>query len=122
MVMENTCLVLMKRNTIKTYKMKILNIVVSGLFILLGFSETSFGQNTSNYDYVKAFDPAFYQKNGTEYRSASGEPGPNYWQNEVDYHISARLDDESREITATVKMDYTNNSPSKLDFLWIHLD
>jgi hypothetical protein len=122
MGMENICLVLMKRNTTKTYKMKVLNIVASGLFILLGFSETAFGQNASNYDYVKAFDPAFYQKNGTEYRSASGEPGPSYWQNEVDYHISARLDDESREITASVKMDYTNNSPSKLDFMWIHLD
>jgi len=113
----------MKKNTIKTYKMERLNILaINVLFLLLGCFGIAFGQNTSNYDYVKAFDPAFYQKNATEYRSANGEPGPNYWQNEVDYNISARLNDDTREITATVKMDYTNNSPSKLDFLWMQLD
>src|SRR5690606_135575 len=121
--MENICLVLMKRNTIKIYNMKTLNVLVANaLFLLLGFSGSVFGQGKSNYDYVKAFDPAFYQKNGTEYRSASGEPGPAYWQNKVDYHISARLNEETREITATVKMDYTNNSPKELTYMWLQLD
>src|SRR3546814_15834451 len=103
--------------------MKRLNILaINVLFLLVGFFGTAFGQNTSNYDYVKAFDPAFYQKNGTEYRSASGEPGPKYWQNKASYRISARLNDDTREITATVKMDYTNNSPNKLDFIWMQLE
>src|SRR5690606_39396186 len=59
---------------------------------------------------------------GTEYRSASGMPGPKYWQNAVDYKISAQLNDQTNEITATVTLEYTNNSPDELDFIWLQLD
>src|SRR5690606_21213481 len=81
-----------------------------------------FAQSSSNYDYVKAFDPVFYHKNGDEFRSASGKPGPKYWQNSADYRIQAVLNDDNREITAKVVIDYTNNSPDKLDYLWVQLD
>ena len=77
---------------------------------------------TSNYDYKEAFNPFFYTKNGTEYRSASGQPGPKYWQNAVDYKISAHLNDQTNEITASVTLEYTNNSPDALDFIWLQLD
>lgn len=76
----------------------------------------------SIYDYTEAFHPFFYNTNGNEYRSASGKPGPRYWQNRADYKISARLDEQSREITASVTLHYTNNSPDDLDFLWLQLD
>src|SRR5690606_935358 len=62
------------------------------------------------------------KKNGNDFRSASGKPGPRYWQNRVDYHIAATLNDESREISSEIVMDYTNNSPDKLEFLWLQLD
>ncbi|WP_257670070.1 M1 family metallopeptidase [Parapedobacter tibetensis] len=76
----------------------------------------------SKYDYMEAFSPFFYRNNGNEYRSASGMPGPNYWQNAVDYKISAKLNDQSNEITASVTLEYTNNSPDELDFIWLQLD
>ncbi|SKB47072.1 hypothetical protein SAMN05660226_01514 [Parapedobacter luteus] len=76
----------------------------------------------SKYDYKEAFNPFFYKNNGNEYRSASGMPGPKYWQNAVDYKISAKLDDNTHEITATVTMEYTNNSPDELEFIWLQLD
>lgn len=76
----------------------------------------------SNYDYVEAFNPFFYKNNGTEYRSASGKPGPKYWQNDVNYHIKAHLNDKSNEIKATVRMEYINNSPDELEFIWLQLD
>lgn len=76
----------------------------------------------SNYDYTEAFNPFFYSNNGTEYRSASGKPGPKYWQNAVDYKISATLNDETNEITASISIEYTNNSPDELDFIWLQLD
>lgn len=85
---------------------------------LPGWSQTT----DSRYDYVEAFSPFFYTQNGNEYRSASGMPGPKYWQNAVDYKIAARLNDETNEITATVTLDYTNNSPDALDFIWLQLD
>lgn len=77
---------------------------------------------TSNYDYTEAFNPFFYSQNGTEYRSASGQPGPKYWQNAVDYKISAHLNDQTNEITASLTLEYTNNSPDVLDFIWLQLD
>ena len=103
--------------------MKLLNLLASTAFVVsLGLSGNAVAQETSNYDYVEAFNPYFYTKNGNAFRSASGKPGPQYWQNSVDYKISAALDDQKREITAKVSMTYTNNSPDQLDFLWLQLD
>src|SRR5690606_4848574 len=92
--------------------------------MLVGFSPSvGWAQTTTNnYDYTEAFNPFFYTNNGNEYRSASGMPGPKYWQNAVDYKISARLNDQTHEITATVTLEYTNNSPDELDFIWLQLD
>lgn len=94
--------------------------IASALFLSPTFS---IGQEVeSKYDYTEAFNPFFYKNNGNEYRSASGRPGHNYWQNAVDYKISVHLDDETHKITATVTLNYTNNSPDELDFIWLQLD
>lgn len=76
----------------------------------------------SNYDYQAAFGANFYAKNGTETRSASGQPGPKYWQNKANYELTASLNENNSEITGTEILTYTNNSPDKLDFLWLSLD
>lgn len=76
----------------------------------------------TKYDYHDAFAPFFYTKNGTEYRAATGEPGPKYWQNRADYKLEAQLDEENNEITGTEVLTYTNNSPLKLGFIWMQLD
>src|ERR1700743_124170 len=70
----------------------------------------------TKYDYHDAFGPFFYTRNGNEYRAASGEPGPKYWQNRADYQLSAKLNDENNEISGTEVLTYTNNSPQKLGF------
>lgn len=93
-------------------------LLLIGTLPLIGLSQAP----ESKYDYKEAFNPFFYTNNGTEYRSASGMPGPKYWQNAVDYKISVQLDDETNEINATVTLDYTNNSPDALDFIWLQLD
>lgn len=97
---------------------------IAAMVMLVGFSPSvGWAQTTTNnYDYTEAFNPFFYTNNGNEYRSASGMPGPKYWQNAVDYKISARLNDQTHEITATVTLEYTNNSPDELDFIWLQLD
>ena len=77
---------------------------------------------TSNYDYQAAFGPNFYSKNTTETRSASGQPGPEYWQNKANYELTASLNENNSEITGTEILTYTNNSPDKLNFLWLSLD
>src|SRR5437879_6229917 len=76
----------------------------------------------TNYDYHETFGVPFFSKNGSEYRAASGEPGPKYFQNRADYQLSAKLNDETNEITGSEILTYTNNSPQKLGFLWMQLD
>ena len=76
----------------------------------------------TNYSYTETFAPFFYTKNGNEYRAATGEPGPKYWQNRADYQLAAKLNDETNEITGTEVLTYTNNSPLKMDFIWMQLD
>ena len=56
------------------------------------------------------------------YRNAAGEPGHEYWQQQVDYKIKARLDEENRRIEASQDITYHNNSPDTLKYLWVQLD
>lgn len=55
-------------------------------------------------------------------RLGSGAPGPDYWQQQVDYRIDAVLDEEDESISATETVTYHNNSPDTLTYLWIHLE
>lgn len=84
--------------------------------------EITVGKQVSNYNYQEAFAPFFYSKNGTTTRSASGQPGVEYWQNRADYKLTATLNAQTNEITATDIITYTNNSPDSMSFLWLHLD
>ncbi|WP_231757361.1 M1 family metallopeptidase [Microbulbifer elongatus] len=56
------------------------------------------------------------------YRNAGGEPGHAYWQQQVDYRIDVRLDEDKRALSASQVITYTNNSPDTLKFLWFQLD
>ena len=88
------------------------------LFVFLGsglFAQT-------NYDHREAFAPNFYPQSGTQYRSASGQPGPSYWQNAANYKINASLDTNTHIIKGDVEINYINNSPDDLKFLWLYLD
>ena len=89
------------------------------LISVVGYSQTN---NDSSYDYVKAFETAFYTTPSSEYRSASGKPGHNYWQNRADYIIDVELDTLSDIIMGKEIIKYTNNSPDDMDFLWLHMD
>lgn len=76
----------------------------------------------SKYDAREAFNPQFYPYPGTDFRSASGEPGPKYWQNRADYKISSTLDTTNNTVTAEAELNYTNNSPDALKFIWFQVD
>jgi len=55
-------------------------------------------------------------------RTASGAPGPEYWQQRADYTIAATLDTTEKSVHGTVSIRYTNNSPDTLRFVWLQLD
>ncbi|MFN8251556.1 MAG: M1 family metallopeptidase [Ferruginibacter sp.] len=57
-----------------------------------------------------------------EYRTASGAPGPKYWQQRCDYDITCELDEPNRKLTGKENLTYFNNSPDVLTYLWLQLD
>jgi hypothetical protein len=57
-----------------------------------------------------------------EYRTASGAPGPKYWQQRCDYDINCELDEANRRLTGRETITYVNNSPDVLTYLWLQLD
>ena len=57
-----------------------------------------------------------------EYRTASGAPGPKYWQQRCDYDIVAELDEPNLRLNGKETVTYYNSSPDILTYLWIQLD
>ncbi len=56
------------------------------------------------------------------YRNAAGAPGHMYYQQQADYDMKVRLDDETQRIYGEEVITYHNNSPDALDYLWLQLD
>jgi hypothetical protein len=98
--------------------------LVSAILLLLFYGNFVYAQadSGSNYDQHIAFDPLFYSTNGNQFRSAGGQPGPDYWQNRADYKIVASLDTTQKVLKGSVVITYKNNSPDDLKFLWLQLD
>lgn len=76
----------------------------------------------SNYQPADLFSPMFYPERGNDQHAANGEPGIKYWQNRVNYQIKAAIDTATKTLTATETLDYVNNSPDALQYLWLQLD
>src|SRR6202158_3108076 len=56
------------------------------------------------------------------YRSSSGVPGPDYWQQRADYTIAASLDTGAAQLNGSGQIRYTNNSPDTLRYVWVQVD
>jgi len=56
------------------------------------------------------------------YRTASGAPGPAYYQQQADYKMDIVLDDKNKKLYGEETITYHNNSPDVLTYLWVQLD
>ena len=56
------------------------------------------------------------------YRTASGAPGPEYYQQQADYKMDIELDDKNTRLSGIETITYTNNAKEGLDYLWLQLD
>ncbi len=92
------------------------------LFFLTVFSLSAWGQESpyKANDYFEQMGTALPTPN--TYRSASGAPGRDYWQQRADYNIKVELDDENQRIIGSETITYFNNSPEALRYLWVQLD
>ena len=83
---------------------------------------------TAQQEEVSRTNTNVFRQLGTElptansYRTASGAPGHNYWQQQVDYDMQLKLDDATQRIDGSETITYTNNSPDELRYLWLQLD
>ncbi len=91
------------------------------VLILAALSFTGHAQTQPDQGVQEAFAP-FETGGSSQYRSANGAPGPEYWQNRADYNIDATLQPENHSVSATVTINYTNNSPEELEMLWVQMD
>ncbi len=99
-------------------------------FLLLILTATLTGQEQPQQ---KEREPGHYNQNKFKqlsqefatpntYRSASGAPGPDYYQQQADYKMDIELDDKNAKIAGEETITYTNNSPDDLEYLWVQLD
>ena len=56
------------------------------------------------------------------FRTASGAPGPAYYQQQADYEMDLELDDKNAKLYGRETITYHNNSPENLEYLWVQLD
>ncbi|MGI4728215.1 MAG: M1 family metallopeptidase [Janthinobacterium lividum] len=102
--------------------MKKIYLAISGFFL---FSTAAFAQydNNPGSNHGNKFEQLGTMiSDPNMYRSASGAPGPKYWQQRADYEINANLNDDKQRLDGTETITYYNNSPDPLTYLWLQLD
>ncbi|MGB0199140.1 MAG: M1 family metallopeptidase [Flavobacteriaceae bacterium] len=77
-------------------------------------------QGHTNQNKFRQLYDEFATPNG--FRTASGAPGPDYYQQRADYKMDIRIDDDTQRLYGDETITYTNNSPDALDYLWVQLD
>lgn len=92
-------------------------IIVLGLIVA---TSQLFAQENYNYNKFKQLKEELATP--TVYRTASGAPGHKYYQQKASYNIDVTIDDEKQKITGKETITYKNNSPDKLEYLWVQLD
>lgn len=100
---------------------KYLLLIFFSLFTIFLFAQDQKNMATQ-FDPLQTFAQNFYSTNGNEIRSASGAPGPKYWQNRADYTLDATIDTIKNSLTCSETIHYLNNSPDSLESLWLELD
>ncbi|TBR19975.1 MAG: M1 family peptidase [Chitinophagaceae bacterium] len=95
--------------------------LLSFLFSMITYAQNI--QNNPNSNHGNKFEQlGSTLPTPNEYRSASGTPGPKYWQQQADYDIKCTLDEKNLKLTGSETVTYINNSPDNLTYLWFQLD
>ncbi len=95
-----------------------------GIFFMIlpqyrAFAQKDNGENTNENPFRQLKDEI---RSPNRYRTASGAPGPDYYQQKADYDIDVELDDQKQRIHGEETITYHNNSPNTLEYLWVQLD
>jgi hypothetical protein len=102
--------------------MKKLSLLLIFPAILIAQEKTVVPKQQGKYDTNKFSQMYDLLATPNMFRTASGAPGPAYYQQQADYKIDIELDDKNSKITGSEVITYSNNSPDSLEYLWIQLD
>lgn len=102
--------------------MKQLILLISILFIGLSLQAQDIKNNPGSNHGNRFEQLGSILPTPNEYRTASGAPGPKYWQQRCDYDIVCELDEPNRRLNGKETITYFNNSPDVLTYLWLQLD
>ena len=95
-------------------------ITCSLLFMFLFSSLIGQEKGHKNENKFKQLKEVFAEPN--RYHNASGAPGVDYYQQQVDYVMDVELDDKNSRLYGAETITYKNNSPDALPYLWMQLD
>ncbi|MEN9611911.1 MAG: hypothetical protein RLZZ628_2725 [Bacteroidota bacterium] len=90
------------------------------LSCMIGFSAQLQGQGAPFKDKFRQLEEIL--PTPTAYRTGSGAPGHEYWQQQADYKMQIGVDDQTQKLSGDETITYTNNSPDVLTYLWLQLD
>lgn len=97
--------------------------VAAGLLAAGALCAPAFADGTdAAFDPQALFAPLTLPDAPNAFRDGAGKPGPQFWQNRVDYAIQADIDPASHTLRGDETITYTNRSPDALDVLWVQLD
>ena len=92
--------------------------IIQVIICLLCFASINYAQeNTSKFKQLANELPT-----PNSYRTASGAPGHEYWQQQADYVMNIEIDDDNEVLSGEETITYHNNSPDELTYLWLQLD
>ena len=103
--------------------MKKILIACGFLLTVISLANAQNIQNNPNSNHGNKFEQlATILPTPNEYRTASGAPGPKYWQQRCDYDIKCELDEPNLKLNGSETITYFNNSPDVLTYLWLQMD
>ncbi len=110
-------------NNFLSMKKTILLLFISPLLVVAQTTITEkVGKESERYDSNKFSQMYDLLATPNMFRTASGAPGPAYYQQRADYKIDIELDDKNSKLNGSEMITYYNNSPDTLQYLWIQLD
>ena len=99
--------------------MKNILIVIGLLFVGSGFV---YAQEGTHYDKNKFKNLREFLPTPNMFRTASGAPGPGYYQQKADYKMNIEIKESENKLYGDANVTYHNNAPESLDYLWVQLD
>ncbi|MCD6355700.1 MAG: hypothetical protein J7L66_00320, partial [Anaerolineaceae bacterium] len=93
-----------------------ISILLTILMFTTGTTSIS-AQKHTNQNFFRQLVEELPTPNG--FRTVTGRPGPDYFQQQVDYNMDIVLNEDDKTVSGEATVTYHNNSPEKLKYLWM---